>query len=214
MSYDPFEKHVAKYEKYNGYLETLEWKVPGDSNHAIWYVRQYGTLMVWGDCYDAIYQWYPGKMETLRWMSTLDESYFLGKCQASPHGRDPFVFDYQQMEEDMKEYFAESCVHKQPVCKEGECEVCDLRRKEAKLFKENYGWNNMEDEYTWVCWLRDNGDEVFGGDWWETVPSGKKLGPCIGLHLKGLKAAFAQLDQKEKEKKDAAAGTNQGNAQG
>lgn len=196
---DPFENHVAKYEKHNDHLETLEWKKPGDSNLAIWYVRQYGTLTVWGDCYDAIYQWYPGN--DLRWISTLNESYFLGKCQASPHGRRPFEYDYQQMEDNMKSYFADGCMRGEPMCPEGECEDCDLRRKEAKLFEENYGWNNMEDEFTWVCWLRENGDEVFGQDWWESIPNGEKLGPCFHLHLKGLKAAFAQLDALAAEKK-------------
>ena len=106
------------------------------------------------------------------------------------------MYDYHQMEKDMKDYFAESCTWKKPMCPEGECEVCDRRRKEAELFEEHGGWRNMEDEFTWVMWLRDNGDDIFGCDWWESVPSGRKLGPCIPLHLEGLKAAMTQLKEK------------------
>lgn len=191
--HDVFENHVAKYKKYSDDLETLEWKALDSSTMAIWYVRQHGTLMVWGDCYDAVYQWYPDI--SLKAISGFNEGYFISKCQASPHGRNPVVFDSTQIEEDMKAYFADSCTYKKPMCPEGECECCDLRRKEAKLFEEHGGWGYMEDEFTWVEWLRANADDVFGADWWESLPSGEKLGPCIHLHLKGLKAAFEYLDK-------------------
>lgn len=192
---DVFENHVAKLEKYGEHLETLEWKNPESSTYAIWYVRQYSTLMVWGDCYEATYQWSYQKGIDLRWMAGCNLGYFVGKCRASQHGMDPRVFDYKTLRDNMKEYFAEGCTSNEPMCPEGECESCDLRRKEEKLFEENYGWNNMEDEYTWVVWLRDNGDEVFGADWWESVPSGMTLGPCVKLHLEGLKRAYKFLDK-------------------
>ena len=43
-----FKDHVIKkHETYDeGKLETLEWGKPGTSSYAVWYVRQYGTLMV------------------------------------------------------------------------------------------------------------------------------------------------------------------------
>jgi hypothetical protein len=193
MDDDVFKNHVAKYEKHSNTLETLEWKNPETTDMAIWYVRQHGTLMVWGDCYDAIYQWYPNT--SLKAISRYGESYFISKCQASPHGRDPSVFDRETLEKNMKEHFADSCTYKQPMCPEGECECCDTRRKEEKLFEEYGGWQAMSDEFEWVTWLRENGDEVFGCDWWESIPSDKALGPCIHLHLKGIKAAMAQLEK-------------------
>ncbi len=149
--------------------------------------------MVWGDCYEATYQWNHQKGFDLAWISRCDQTYFITKCRASPEGRDPTVFDCNTLHKNMKDYFADSCMSKKPMCPKGECECCDTRRKEEKLFDENGGWRNMEDEFTWVYWLRDNGDEVFGCDWWESVPGGKKLSPCIELHLEGLKAAFESL---------------------
>lgn len=188
---DVFKDHVAKYEKHGDHLETLEWKNPSTTTMAIWYVRQYGTLMVFGDCYDAIYQWYPNT--SLKAISTYGEHYFLSKCEASPHGREPKVFDREEIEKQMKAYFADGCTYKKPMCKKGECECCDERRKEEVLFTEHSGWYALSDEFEWVTWLRECGDDVFGPDWWESVPSGMILGPCIHLHLKGIKAAFAYL---------------------
>ena len=195
---DIFKNHVAKLEKHNEHLETLEWKNPESSTYAIWYVRQFGTLMVFGDCYEATYMWSYQHNISLEWMAGLNEGYFLGKCRASQHGRDPTVFDYDTMRNNMLEYFADGCTRNEPRCEEGSCEVCDLRRKEEALFEEHSGWSFMEDEHTWVMWLRDHGDDVFGYDWWESVPSGKKLGPCISLHLEGLKRAFEHLKRTAK----------------
>ena len=192
---DVFKDHVAKYEKHGDQLETLEWKNPNSTTMAIWYVRQHGSLMVFGDCYDAIYQWSWHQNITLEWMSKLREDYFISKCQASPHGREPKVFDSDALEKRMKEYFADGCTMREPRCPKGECECCDLRRKEEHLFSQDEynGWGHMEDEFTWVAWLRENGDAVFGADWWESVPTGMILGPCIHLHLKGLRDAFEYL---------------------
>lgn len=197
---DVFRDHVAEYKRYDETLETLQWKKPGSSTYAIWYVRQWSTLMVWGDCYEATYQWNWQKGFDLEWISGCDEHYFLSKCRASPDGRDPRVFDCHQIEEDMRQYFAEGCGCNKPMCPEGECECCDQRRKEAQLFEEHGGWRHMEDEFTWVAWLRDYGYEVFGDCWYESVPNGKRLGPCIHLHLEGLKRAMAQLKEKEDAK--------------
>ncbi len=149
--------------------------------------------MVWGDCYEATYMWNPEKGINLGWMAGLNEDYFLSKCRASPHGHEPKVFDYRALEKNLKAHFIESCTWKDPMCPEGECECCDERRKEEKLFDEYGGWLNMEDEDTWGTWLRENGDDVFGPGWWESVPTGMILSPCIHLHLEGLKRAFKSL---------------------
>lgn len=193
--HDVFAEHVAKLEKHGDHLETLEWKKPGSNTYAIWYVRQYGTLMVYGDCYEAVYQWHWDKDVSLRGMSNNNEDYFISKCRASAHGRDPTVFDTDTLRGRMKEYFADSCTHDKPMCETGFCECCDLRRAEELSFDEYNGWSNMEDEYVWVTWLREHGHDVFGSDWWESIPSGDTLGSCISLHLKGLKRAFEYLEK-------------------
>lgn len=193
---DVFKDHVATYEAYGDHLETLQWKKPGDSTYAIWFVRQHGCLMVFGDCYEATYlwNWQPGF--GMRWIGGCNLGYFVSKCRASQHGMEPEVWDGHVLEANLKEYFADGCTYKQPMCSEGECECCDQRRKEAALFEEHGGWRHTDDEYDWVWWLRENGDAVFGFDWWEGVPNGRRLDPSVKLHLEGLKAALAQLEAK------------------
>jgi hypothetical protein len=206
---DIFKDHVATWEKHGDHLETLRWRNPNDSHYAIWYVRQHGMLMVFGDCYEATYMWSWDGRVNLQWISTLNLGYFLSKCRASPHGRDPSYFDYNTLRRNLKEYFDEfkndedynpgpgdPC--EDPPPDEDDvlplfCEEHRQRAKEEKLFEEHMGWHSMEDEFTWVEWLRVHGDDVFGYDWWESVPNGKMLDPCIKLHLEGLKAAFESL---------------------
>ena len=47
--FKPWENHVATYERHGEHLETLQWKAPGSNIYAVWYVRQHGTLMIFGD---------------------------------------------------------------------------------------------------------------------------------------------------------------------
>ena len=212
---DIFENHVATYEKHNEHLETLRWKEPNCSTYAIYYVRQYGVLMVFGDCYEATYMWsWSDPRIDLRWIAGCNQDYFLSKCRASPHGRDPKVFDSHFLEEEMKDYFAREREQWCDCQEDGECDCegdCDcaeesykcedcINREEAEQkFKEDGGWGAMEGEHEWVEWLRTYADDIFGVDWWEGMPDGKRYDTCVLLHLEGLKRAVAYLDEQEKE---------------
>lgn len=198
MTPESFKNHVAKYEKHSEHLETLEFKVPGTQNLAMFFVRQHGTLMVFGDLSEATYQWHPGKMETLRWMSGLDEDYFMSKCMASPYGRDPKTYDSIDAERDLREYFYEF----RDSNYDKNDEEHARRDKEFERFEEALGWYALEDEFEWVAWLRENAEEVFGADWWDSgffAGVGKRLDNHIEAHRIGLQAAFVQLKEKEKE---------------
>lgn len=187
---DIFKDHVAKYEKHSEHLETLEWKKPGSSTYAIWYVRQYGTLMVFGDCYEAIYQWSYERDISLQWMAECDEGYFVSKCRASSHGRSSYTWDSQAAKASMKEYFAE--YDNEAI----DDEERDIRNREKEAFEDQYGWSALgEDKYTWVEWLRGNACAVFGDCWAESIVCGfgGVLDPSLPLHLEGLKAAFSFL---------------------
>jgi len=198
MSDDIFKDHIAVYEKVSDHLETLQWKKSGSNTYAMWFVRQYGTLLVFGDCYEAVYQWYWDKDTTLNWMAGCNADYFFGKCRASASGS-PYVFNNDEKDRVMKEKFADLC-----EVEEGEepcdCESCETLRREADLFDEHGGWDHMQDEHEWAMWLRDNASDVFGDDWWDgSVPECKVLGPCLSLHLRGLKLAMAQVHVKESD---------------
>ena len=47
--------------------------------------------------------------------------------------------------------------------------------------------------------MREYGHDVFGSDWWKSVPNGKMIDPCVKLHLEGLKRAVVQLKGKGEE---------------
>jgi hypothetical protein len=197
-----FENHVAKYEKHSEHLETLEWKKPDSNIYAIWYVRQYGTLMVFGDCYEATYQWNYQKNLDLNWIAGLNSGYFISKCRASPHGRDPRVWNIQKAEEQLREYFDEFKDVETYPPHEFKDEAKE-RAEEAKKFDDASGWRYLGDsEFEWNYWLRENAYDVFGEEWYEGILGnlGKVLGPCIPLHLEGLKAAMQQVREKEGNK--------------
>lgn len=188
-AHKPWKNHVAKLEKHGEYLETLEWKKPGDSHFAVWYVRQHGCLMVWGDLGSAVYRWYPDVDMASIANTNLD--YFVGKCEASEVGSPPYSWDSHQAEKDMREYFAEFHDEKW----QGSLERKE-RNEEASKFELAYGWGALgEDEHVWVEWVRANADDIFGQDWWEhpIVEAGKKLNARVKLHHEGLKLAFENL---------------------
>lgn len=179
--FEPWKDHVATYVKHSDSLETLQWKNPESSHFAIWYVRQHGALMVWGDLGAAVYRWYPDV--NMRSIANTNLDYFVSKCEASEDGRKPYRWDSQEAEKDMREYFAE--IHDEE------------RNEEASRFEQEMGWGSLgEDEHVWVAWLRDNAEDVFGQDWWEhpVVHAGQRLNGRTKLHHEGLKQAMKQLE--------------------
>jgi len=188
MERDVFKDHVATYEKVNDNLETLQWKKPGSSMYGIWFVRQYSTVMIFGDCGDAIFQWNWEPEFNLAWVAGCDDGYILGKCQASAHGREPYTWDAQTAREELRKLFAD----------EEEFENLGFSEDIEEKFEERFGWDSMSSKFEWDMWCHDNAYEVFGDDWYEFVGSpGKRLDAGVELQLKGLRRAVAQLKEKE-----------------
>jgi len=192
---DIFKDHVAKHEKHGEHLETLEFKKPGSSNYAIWFVRHYGNLMVWGDCYEATYQWSYDDEICLEWMAKLNPDYFIGKCRASPHGRKPYYWDNQTAKKELHKYFDEYKDTEEYDPEEHEDDIKN-RAEEERKFKETGGWEYLDEgKEGYTRWAYDHAYEIFGSDWYEHVSGdpGKMLDHCIKLHLPALKAAVKQL---------------------
>ncbi len=202
---EEWKNHVATYEKHGEDLETLQWKNPAENHFAIFYVRQHGCLMIWGDLGSAVHRWYPDmSMES---MADTSLDYFVSKCEASEEGRKPYAFDYKEAEKDIKQYFDEFAKDRNheyepdPDVKWANEELIG-RAKQEMLFDYWNGHGNLEDQYTWVAWMRDHADEVFGDDWWDggfPVDCGEKLSERTKLHHDGLKAAFKQLNKNKEE---------------
>lgn len=192
-----WKDHVASHKSYDNTLETLQWKNPKNSHHAVWYIRQHGVLAVWGDLGAATYRWYPDV--SLRAIADTNLDYFVSKCEASRVGRSPYCWDNHQAEEDMRDYFAE--FHAQEY--QDSLERTE-RNEEASKFELVSGWRALgEDEHVWIEWLRSDAIDIFGQDWWEhpVVNAGKKLDAGVKLHHEGLKLAFEQLKKESAEPK-------------
>lgn len=192
---DVFREHIARYERFGEHLETLQWKKPGSSTYAIWFVRQHGALMVFGDCYEAVYMWNWQPGFDMRWISGCNLDYFVGKCRASYHGADAQVWDRHLAEKNMREYFEE---FNDPKYNDGYEEEREQREKEEKAYHSYDGSYMLSTKFEWDTWLSNHGYEVFGPDFYETnvVAPGSTLDTSVKLHHEGLKAALKQLEEK------------------
>lgn len=200
---DVFKEHVATYERFGDHLETLQWKKPGSSMYAIWFVRQHGALMVFGDCYEAVYMWNWQPGFDMRWIAGCNLDYFVGKCRASYHGAAARVWDSHLAQKNMNAYFREFEDEKYNAGYEEEREQREQREKEEEYYHVYGGRHALGTKFEWDMWLNEHGYTAFGDDFYESVvvAPGNTLDPSVKLHLEGLKAAMKQLEEKEKHEK-------------
>lgn len=184
-----FKDHVATYRKIDDNLETLEFRNPGTSIHAVWFVRQYGVLMVFGDIFEATYMWSWDRRIDLNWMADTNFGYFVSKCRASPHGREPKLFDSNHLRKELEELFDKE----KTWCSYEDEELNEIEKR----FEEDHGWRNIESYIEWNAWLYENADEVFGADWHEFVPDGRRYDDCMIGHHVALKMAMEQIKKGE-----------------
>ena len=187
-----FKDHVAAHQIVHcadgTLIERLRWKKPGTGTYLVEYLRIGGRLIVTGDIGDAIY-WWSGN-HSMHWISNCNLGYFAGKCEASENGRDFKVWDSDVARDRILAHFEE--VHEW-----ADTEDSTKAEEMKKKFEENHGWSAIHDQYEWVAWIREYGQEVFGDDWWESSISdpGRTLNiRCYG-HLLGLKMAFEQIGE-------------------
>jgi hypothetical protein len=189
--------------------EVLVWKAPNTSICFMRFVRAGSTLMVSGDVGDAVYQW--PSTQSLRWMSDTHISYFMGKCQASPHGRGFKIWD--------EEHFDSSAIsHIREAYSDAPEGVADAVEKH---YKDNKDVRIIGDYTSFYLWAElfafsyimpppnvnahlkkdlkefeniTNGEFYFRDNWEMESPSGLTLD--FGAHQQhcGLKLAVAWLD--------------------
>jgi hypothetical protein len=203
-----FADHIATYailkdEKGTNYeTEFLRWKKPEDSHYMIYYFRHAGTLCVYGDCYEAIYQW-SGTI-TLQRISTFGLDYFAEKCRASPQGYKFETWDRDVAEKTLRGHFDEFNEERYGPDFDEEREY---RAKELQKFEDTYGWDAIGSREEWMLWCNDHAYDVFGDDWYEGAAGdpGMVIDPRCKLHLEGLRMAFLQLKEQgllEEQKDD------------
>ena len=74
-----------------------------------------------------------------------------------------------------------------------------FRERWLQKYRDSGGGSAMEDEHSYVAWMREHGEELFGDNWWELGSPGHELAIRCEGHLVGLKKAFAWLDAQKEE---------------
>lgn len=184
-----FPEHVATHrvlDQDGESVERLTWRKPGTNFYRIDYTCYPGSLVVTGDCYDAIYM---AGGRGLEFWAACDLSYFAGKCVASPYGRGYKQWDQVHAEKRVRELLKDRANDRRRgwLSKEEFKSVRDCVKDYRSPLEAVYS------EWDWNCWLRDHGDDVLGGDCWECGSIGMTVSWECAAHLYGLKMALAQL---------------------
>lgn len=176
-----FAKHVASHsvaEMDGRTVERLVWREPKVSYNYVQYIAVEGTLFVSGDLGDAVYE---TGAESLQWWTRCDLHYFAGKCMASEEGR-----GYRTWDGDAAAVRFD--------------EEIERMRNDGEEIDDNLVYEGrsalVESQWEWEYWLREEGTQLFGQDWWEFAPKfGKVISDRCLLHLLGLKLAIQQLQE-------------------
>ena len=178
-----FKNHKATVDQYAQLdcgridIEVLTWKKPDSSSYMVRYIIYGNTLCVYGDLGEAIYQW--SQAITFEWLSSLDLSYFKGKCQASEVGRDFREWNNNKAIDTLKSF-----------AKDEYFKWSD--------FEENGGKDSLYDVREWEEWLRENGTDVLGENFWEwAFEIGYTINTRCMYHFIGLQMAMEQLRKNE-----------------
>jgi hypothetical protein len=164
---DQLKDHVAEQRRVDEYTE-LHVHKPGTGFYSMWFLYKNGLLIVWGDCYDAIYQWH-SSIGAIEDVARCDLDYFASKCLASPYGRGYRTWNYDVAEEYVKGCMAE--------------EEDDKRRGIMARGLESVG-----SRFEWNLWLSKEGYEVF--EPCDDSEIGMEIDIECVYHLAGLKLAF------------------------
>lgn len=172
-----FSNHYPDILSFNkGTIIKIRWKKTGTWNMAVIYIidLHLGTLCVFGDFGEAIYQW-KGSI-SLNFLGDCNLDYFNGKCQASSCGERGKTWNQEIAVEYIKSYVYDS---------EKKSKLIDLVPESIAA---------CESEFEWHRWLYDNGQEFFGNDYGEYGNIGGTISSRVQSHLIGLKMILEGLD--------------------
>ena len=95
-----FDKHELKEILNTEDLKVFTFREPGTNNLFQKWIIDYNSLIVKGDCFDAIYSW--GGKISLDFLANCSLDYFSSKCLADRHGYEQSEFDHNGYEQKMK----------------------------------------------------------------------------------------------------------------
>ncbi len=214
-----FPKHIAVEKPFVSYtdilnnksetIKVIDWREPNTGHFAVRYILDRNRLLVAGDIGEAIYIW----SQFIGWdfLACCNMEYFVGKCQASEHGRSGQSWDSEHAHQRLKDLLWEETKQyleaKGDIFAEGsaDCREYHIKKylKHLDLDIELYPTKEdlIDRSYTsskgdWHSFLRDYGDELFGCDYGEYSNIGMQADiRCIG-HWLGLEMAYEQLKGK------------------
>ncbi len=96
-----FKDHVATIQTLAENIYRIKWAKPGSNTYAIRYILDHGTLLIWGDLGEAIYQWNANDL-TFEQLAGFDLHYFESKLRASEDGREFYTFDVSPVIEELR----------------------------------------------------------------------------------------------------------------
>ncbi len=191
-----FKDHRAERTLFAGGVERIYWRKPGTGIDAIMFLVHGPHLIVTGDLGDAIYT----REHGWNFWASCDLDYFASKCVASDTGRLAREWNSDRAELYIAEVLGttvdglrDSSSAAQGHADEDDEDERTWKQSSLDAFRERDGASALDDEYSWVAWLRENGVDVFGGDYYEYGAVGKDVSYRCLMHLEGVKAAARQL---------------------
>lgn len=186
MIANDFRDHLAKRHGAvitNGtQVDYLIWGRPTSSSYLMIFMAVGNSLIVRGDCGEAIYSVYEN--QPLEFWAKCDISYLHDKCQASPGGagRQWMDWDTNECERRIDENVKDLLEYDEYV-------DVDLVR-EAKAASAN------KDEFS--HWLATNGEQFLGPNWTDHDPWlwGQVMPHTLKQHWVGLRLAMHQLENR------------------
>lgn len=121
-------------------VPALRWKRPGTGNCWVDYFVFGSTLFVRGDLGDAVYQW--SEPVTFEWLSGIDLSYFVSKCQASELGSLP-------------REWSDNDAFEGALCHFSECLSDDIPRR---LVSDDWRYTKFQQKFRAIRFLRKHVD--------------------------------------------------------
>ncbi len=168
------------YDVRNG-IQVINWQAPGTWIYGCRFIIHSSWLTVLGDMGEAVYQW--SEPITPQFLKGLDFDYFMGKCQASPHGKQFMTFDSRVAFQNLSDFRAEQ---------ETEPAFDPNQQSEFLAVLDGLEMSSSKDEYFIAATevYDDTGDSEMASQIMEfgLVPDCQAIG-----HFIGLKMALTQL---------------------
>lgn len=201
-----FKDHRAELQIFAPGVEEIRWGKPGTGIDRITFLIHGPRLIVTGDLGDAIYI----RAQGWQFWASCDLDYFASKCEASDTGRLAREWDSDRAELYMADVLNTTVAGLREEDEKGKREENTEDEDEQdeeewvpralRLFRERDGAAALCGEFDWIEWIRENGHDVFGGDYYEYGEVGKDVSYRCVFHLEGVKAATRQLGLLEQER--------------